>query len=42
MPGALEVSQYLPIGQAIEETLLVAECILEGESEGQIRFLPLG
>ena len=41
MPGVFEVSQYLPIGQVVEEILLLAECSLEGEWEGQIRFLPL-
>jgi hypothetical protein len=41
MPGVFEVSQYLPIGQAIEEILLLAECSREGEGEGQIHFLPL-
>ena len=41
MPGVFEVSQYLPIGQAIEEILLIAECSVEGEWEGQILFLPL-
>jgi len=41
MPGVIEVSQYLPIGQAIEEILLIAECSVEGEWEGQILFLPL-
>lgn len=41
MPGLFEVNQKLPIGQAIEEMLLLAECSLEGEWEGQIRFLPL-
>jgi hypothetical protein len=41
MSGVFEVSQYLPIGQAIEELLMVTECSLEGEWEGQIRFLPL-
>lgn len=41
MPGVFEVNQYLPIGQAIEEILLVMECSIEGEWEGQIRFLPL-
>lgn len=40
MPGVVEVSQYLPVGQAIEEILLLAECSLEGEWEGQILFLP--
>ncbi len=41
MPGVFEVSQYLPIGQASREILLLAECSLEGDWEGQIRFLPL-
>jgi len=41
MPGVIEVSQYLPIGQAIEEILLIAEGSVEGEWEGQILFLPL-
>ena len=41
MPGVFEVAQDIPIGQAIEEILLLAECSLEGEWEGQIRFLPL-
>lgn len=41
MPGVLEVNQFLPLGQAIEEILLLAECSLPGEWEGQILFLPL-
>ena len=41
MPGVFEVSQQTPIVQAIEDILLVAECSLEGEWEGQIIFLPL-
>lgn len=41
MPGVFEIAQYLPIGQAIAEILFIAECSLEGEWEGQIRFLPL-
>lgn len=41
MAGVFEVSQYLPIGQAIEEILVVTACSLEDEWEGQIRFLPL-
>jgi hypothetical protein len=40
MPGVFEVSQQVPISQAIEDILLIAECSLEGEWEGQIRFLP--
>lgn len=39
--GVFEVGQHTPIAQAIEDILLIAECSLEGEWEGQIRFLPL-
>ena len=41
MPGVFEVSDSLPIGQAIEDLLLLAECSEEGEWEGQIRYIPL-
>ena len=41
MPGLFEVSRRVPVGLAIEEIILVAECSLEGEGEGQVRFLPL-
>jgi hypothetical protein len=41
MPGVFEVSSTLPIGAAIEDLLLLVECSLEGEWEGQIRYLPL-
>jgi hypothetical protein len=41
MPGVFEVSQRIPIGQAIEEILFLAQCSIENEWEGQIRFLPL-
>lgn len=41
MPGLFEVSRRVPVGLAIEEILLLAECSLEGEWEGQVRFLPL-
>jgi hypothetical protein len=41
MPGVFEVRHDLPIGRAIEEILLLVECSLEGEWEGQIRYLPL-
>ncbi|MDT4896171.1 MAG: hypothetical protein QOH25_1248 [Acidobacteriota bacterium] len=41
MPGVFELGQDVPIGQAIEDILLLAECSLEGEWEAQIRFLPL-
>ena len=41
MPGVLAISQSCPIGKAIEEILLLAECSFEGEWEGQVRYLPL-
>jgi hypothetical protein len=41
MPGVFEVSRDLPIGAAIEDILLLAECSLEAEWEGQVRYLPL-
>jgi hypothetical protein len=41
MPGVFVVSQQTPVGQAIEDILLLAECSLEGEWQEQIRFLPL-
>lgn len=41
MPGVFEVNRAVPIGRAIEDILLLAECSLEGEWEGQVRYLPL-
>ena len=41
MPGVFEVGRKAPIGIAIEDILLLAECSLEGEWEGQVRYLPL-
>jgi hypothetical protein len=41
MPGVFEVSRRVPLGQAIEDLLLLVECSREGEWEGQIRYLPL-
>ena len=41
MPGVFEVSDTLPIGQAIEDLLLLAECSQEGEWEGRVIYIPL-
>jgi hypothetical protein len=41
MPGVFEVSLTVPIGRAIEDILLLAECSFDGEWEGQVRYLPL-
>jgi hypothetical protein len=41
MPGVFEVSRSVPIGRAIEDILLLAECSVDNEWEGQVRYLPL-
>lgn len=41
MPGVFEASRQAPLGIAIDDILLIAECSLEGEWEGQVRYLPL-
>lgn len=41
MPGVVIVLDSMPIGQAIEDLLLIAECSRPGEWEGQVRYLPL-
>jgi predicted nuclease of predicted toxin-antitoxin system len=41
MPGIVAVPQGLPIGRAIEDLLLIVECMSEEEINGQVRYLPL-
>jgi hypothetical protein len=41
MPGVFEVNRGTSIGRVIEDLLLLAECSLDDEWEGQIRYLPL-
>lgn len=41
MPGVFEVSPDMSIGRAVEDILLLVEYSLDGEWEGQIRYLPL-
>ncbi|MEB3159833.1 MAG: DUF5615 family PIN-like protein [Synechocystis sp.] len=41
MPGLFEVSRRVPVGLAIEDLILIADFSLDGEWEGQVRFLPL-
>lgn len=41
MPGVIEVGVDVSIGKVIEDILLILECSLEGELEGQIQYLPL-
>ena len=41
MPGVFEINRGVPIGVAIDEILILVECSLDGEWEGQVRYLPL-
>jgi hypothetical protein len=41
MPGLFEVGPSVPIAMAIKDLLLIAECSLPSEWEGQVRYLPL-
>lgn len=41
MPGLVLVPQSLPIGRAIDDLLLIAQCSQESEYEGMILRLPL-
>ena len=41
MPGVFEVPQTLSVAIAIEDILLLAECSLDDEWSGQVRYLPL-
>lgn len=41
MSGVFEISRSVPIGVAIEEITILMECSLDGEWDGQVRYLPL-
>ena|SRR5258708_15518428 len=41
MPGVFEIKRSVPVATAIEELLIIAECSLDGEWEGQVRYIPL-
>lgn len=41
MPGVFEIGHEVSLVRAIQDILLIAECSLAGEWEGQIRYLPL-
>jgi hypothetical protein len=41
MPGVFEVSTSLSMKTAIDDILIIAEYSLDGEWEGQVRYLPL-
>ena len=41
MAGVFEISQDLPIGRAVDEIVMIAECSRDDEWNGMIQFLPL-
>lgn len=41
MPGVIEIPFSVPLGVAIEDLILIAACLHDGEWEGQVRYLPL-
>lgn len=41
MPGIFQIGRDVSIAEAIETILVLAECSLPGEWEGQIRYFPL-
>lgn len=41
MPGVIVVSRRTPIGRAIHDLLMLAECSHAGEWEGRVVFVPL-
>ncbi len=40
MLGVIEISTDAPIGQVIEDMLVLLECSQEGELQGQVHYLP--
>ena len=41
MPGVIAVSQALPVGQVIDDLLLVVQCSRAEDWTNQVRYLPL-
>ena len=41
MPGVFIIDLDSPAGRVIDDLLLLVECSIEGEWEGQVRYLPL-
>jgi hypothetical protein len=40
-PGVIVIPQWLPVGDALEDLLLILECSTPEDWAGQVRFLPL-
>jgi hypothetical protein len=41
MPGVFEVAADAPVGTILEDLIILHECSLDGEWDGQVRYLPL-
>jgi len=41
MPGVIEILATAPVGQCVQELLLVVECCEASDLDGQILYLPL-
>lgn len=41
MPGIFEISRLVPLRVVIQDLILLTECSLDNEWEGQVRYLPL-
>ncbi|NEV64684.1 DUF5615 family PIN-like protein [Thiorhodococcus minor] len=41
MPGVFEVARTVALRAAIDDILLLASCSVDGEWEGQVRYLPV-
>lgn len=41
MPGVFLVSDAMPIGQAIEQVLMAAQCLTEDETKNVVWYFPM-
>lgn len=41
MPGVFIMRDDLPISRVVDDILTLAECSMDGEWEGQVRYIPL-
>ena len=41
MPGVFELPSGMSVRDAINELFVIAHCSMDGEWEGQVRYLPL-
>ncbi len=41
MPGVIEIVASTPIGKAIEDLVLILECLGDGELDNQVLYIPL-